>query len=56
MVAIRPASASPGTSWAPSSTRPADVQLKPAYSLAEALDDRDVAKAIAAVARQIEME
>ncbi|MET0363925.1 MAG: ParB/RepB/Spo0J family partition protein [Sphingobium sp.] len=32
---------------------PADVQLKPAYALAQALDNRDAAKAIAAAARRI---
>ena len=32
---------------------PGDVQLKPAYALAQALDDKDTAKAITATARQI---
>ena len=35
---------------------PADVQLKPAYALAQALDDKDAATAIAAVARQVARE
>jgi ParB family transcriptional regulator, chromosome partitioning protein len=35
---------------------PSDVQLKPAYTLAQALDDREAAKAIAAVARRIAVE
>ncbi|MFK3891335.1 ParB/RepB/Spo0J family partition protein [Sphingomonas sp. NPDC079357] len=35
---------------------PSDVQLKPAYALAQALDDRETAKAITGVARQIAKE
>lgn len=35
---------------------PGDVQLKPAYALAQALDDKDVAKAITAVAKQVATE
>lgn len=35
---------------------PGDVQLKPAYSLAQALDDKGVAKAITAVAKQVAKE
>ena len=35
---------------------PADVQLKPAYALAQALDGKDGAKAIAAMARQVAKE
>ncbi|HEX7853775.1 MAG TPA: ParB/RepB/Spo0J family partition protein [Sphingobium sp.] len=35
---------------------PADVQLKPAYALAQAMDNRDAAKAITAVARRIAAE
>ena len=35
---------------------PADVQLKPAYALAQALDDKNTAKAITAMARQIAKE
>ncbi|MBI0533752.1 ParB/RepB/Spo0J family partition protein [Sphingomonas sp. TX0522] len=35
---------------------PGDVQLKPAYTLAQALDDKDMAKAITAMARQVAKE
>lgn len=35
---------------------PAEVQLKPGYALAQALDDKDAAKAIVAMARQIAKE
>ena len=35
---------------------PADVQLKPAYALARALDEKDTAKAITAMARQVSKE
>ncbi|WP_256869266.1 hypothetical protein [Sphingobium lactosutens] len=35
---------------------PADVQLKPAYPLAQALDDQDAARAIAAAAHSIATE
>lgn len=35
---------------------PADVQLKPAYALAQVLDDRDAARAIVAAARRIAAE
>lgn len=35
---------------------PADVQLKPAYALAQALDDRDMASAIAGAARRLAAE
>lgn len=35
---------------------PADVQLKPAYALAQALDDKDTAKAVTAMARQVTKE
>ncbi len=35
---------------------PGDVQLKPAYALAQALDDKGAAKAIAAMAKQIAKE
>jgi ParB family chromosome partitioning protein len=35
---------------------PADVQLKPAYALAQALDDKEVAKAVTSMARQVAKE
>lgn len=35
---------------------PNEVQLKPAYTLAQALDDKDMAKAITAMARQVAKE
>ena len=35
---------------------PGDVQLKPAYSLAQALDDKNTGKAITAMARQVAKE
>lgn len=35
---------------------PSDVQLKPAYALAQALNDKDTAKAITAMARQVTKE
>ena len=35
---------------------PADVQLKPGYALAQALDDKGVAKAITAMAKQVAKE
>lgn len=35
---------------------PAEVQLKPGYTLAQALDDKDAAKAITAMARQMAKE
>ncbi|VXD00182.1 ParB/RepB/Spo0J family partition protein [Sphingomonas sp. 8AM] len=35
---------------------PSDVQLKPAYALAQALDDKEAAKAIGAVARELARE
>jgi ParB family transcriptional regulator, chromosome partitioning protein len=35
---------------------PADVQLKPAYALAQALDDREAARAITGAARQLARE